>query len=114
RELEWVRRAHAQHYLALAEMAQTYLKGPRQAEWLMILDPEWGNLRTALQWFIDYKDGEKALRFSEAFGKFCGLRGYWSEERRTLQVVLDLPEASAPTAIRARVLRRAAHLAYRL
>ena len=27
--------------------------------------------------------------------------------------MLDLPEASAPTAIRARVLRRAAHLAYR-
>jgi predicted ATPase/DNA-binding XRE family transcriptional regulator len=113
-EFEEVQRVHALYYLDLAEKALAYFKGPQQAEWLTILDAELGNLRTALQWFIEHKEGELALRFCEAFGKFCGLRGYWSEERRSLQVVLDLPEASPPTVIRARVLRRAAHLAYRL
>ena len=112
-EIEEVQQAHALYYLALAEKAQPHLKGAQQAEWLVILDAEVGNLRSAIQWFIEHKEGELALRFCEAFGKFCGLRGYWSEERRLLQVVLDLPEASPPTAIRARVLRRAAHLAYR-
>ena len=112
-ELEEVQRAHALHYLALAEKAAPYLKEAQQAEWLLILDVERNNLRNALQWFITHKEGELALRFCEAFGKFCGLRGHWSEERHWLQVVLSLPEASAPTAIRARVLRRAAHLAYR-
>jgi predicted ATPase len=113
-EFNNVRFIHARHFLTLTENALTYLKGPRQAEWLAILDAERANLRVALQWFIDHKEGEQALRFCEAFGKFCGLRGYWSEERRSLQMVLDMPEASGPTAIRARVLRRAAHLAYRL
>ena len=80
----------------------------------MILDAELGNLRSAMQWFIEHKEGELALRFCEAFGKFCGLRGYWSEERHWLQMVLDLPETSQPTRVRAHVLRRAGYLAYRL
>src|SRR5436853_5455144 len=53
------------------------------------------------------------LVFCEAFGKSCGLRGYWREEQHWFQVVLALPEASLPTMMRARVLRRAGHLAYR-
>src|SRR5262249_5019619 len=113
-EFEEVQRIHAFHYLALAETAQEHLKGAHQAKWLVILDAELGNLRTALQWFIEHKDGKRVLRFCEAFGKFCGLRGYWVEERHWLQMGLDLPEVSEPTVIRARVLRRAGHLAYRL
>ncbi len=113
-EFEEVQRTHALYYLSLVEKAQTYFKGPQQAEWLLILDAELGNLRSAFQWFTDHKEGILALRFCEAFGNFCGLHGYWSEEQRTLQMVLDLSETSEPTAIRARVLRRAAHLAYRL
>jgi predicted ATPase/DNA-binding XRE family transcriptional regulator len=113
-EIEEVQRAHALHYLALVEKAQTYFKGPQQAEWLLILDTEVGNLRTALQWLVEHKEGILALRFCEAFGNFCGLRGYWKEEQHTLQMVLDLSETSEPTVIRARVLRRAGHLAYRL
>src|SRR5262249_53871068 len=113
-ELEEAQRAYALYYLALAERGQTYLKGAQQAEWLEILEAELGNLRSALQWFIEHKEGEMALRFAEAFGKFCGLSGYWREEQRLLQQVLELPEAAPPTNIRACVLRRAGYLAYRL
>jgi len=112
-EFEEVQHAHALHYLALVEKAQPHLKGPLQAEWLEILDAELGNLHTAMRWFVEYRDDELALRFCEAFGKFCGLRGYWNEERHWLQTVLDLPETAGPTRIRALVLRRAGHLAYR-
>lgn len=112
-EFNEVQHAHALYYLALAEKAQSYLERAQQAEWLGILDVELGNLRTAMQWFVEHKEGQLALRLGNAFGRFCGLRGYWSEERHWLQVVLDLPEASEPTIMRARVLRRAGHLAYR-
>jgi Predicted ATPase len=62
-------------------------------------------------------------RFADACGKFYGLRGYWSEEWYWLQAVLDLQidasiaedeRASEVWRLRARVLRRAGHLAYRL
>ncbi|BCL80133.1 tetratricopeptide repeat protein [Ktedonobacteria bacterium brp13] len=58
-----------------------------------------------------------ALRFAEACGKFYGLRGYWSEEWYWLRAVLALHGGEGVPAvvkIRARVLRRAGHLAYRL
>lgn len=113
-ELAVVERAHAMHYLTLVEQARPHLKGAHQAGWLAQLEPEQENLRAALKWFIGQQDTENALSFSEAFGKFYGLKGYWSEERYWLQVVLELPQTSKPTAMRAKVLRRAGYLAYRL
>ena len=41
-EFEEVQRAHALHYLSMAEKGQKYLKGSQQAEWLLILDTEVG------------------------------------------------------------------------
>lgn len=64
-----------------------------------------------------------AYRFADACGKFYGLRGHWSEEWYWLQAVLELQidaniaedaRASEVLRLRARVLRRAGHLAYRL
>src|SRR5438132_1180810 len=72
------------------------------------------NLRAALTYLIQQKEAERSLRYCEAFGKFCGLRGYWREEQYWLKTVLALPWSLEARAIRARVLRRAGHLAYRL
>lgn len=106
--------AHAMYYLAYVEKADHYLRGARQAEWLALLEREKENLRAALQWFIDQSETAYALRFCDVFGKFCGLRGYWTEEQRWLRAVLALPQTPESLAVRARVLRRAGHLAYRL
>jgi predicted ATPase/DNA-binding XRE family transcriptional regulator len=106
--------AHAMYYLAYVEKAGQYLKGAGQAEWLALLEREKENLRAALQRFVDQSETECALRFCDVFGKFCGLRGYWTEEQRWLRTVLELPQTPESLAVRARVLRRAGHLAYRL
>jgi predicted ATPase/class 3 adenylate cyclase len=49
-EAEAVRRRHAEHFLALAEQAETELGGLRQVEWLDRLDREHDNLRASLTW----------------------------------------------------------------
>ncbi|GHO95492.1 hypothetical protein KSF_055400 [Reticulibacter mediterranei] len=113
-ELEESKRTYALYFLAEVEQAAPQLKGPQQAMWLQRLEQELDDLRAVLNWLIEIKDVGLALRFCEAFGKYCGLRGYWSEEQRWLKAALALPRQPEPQAIRARVLRRAGHLAYRL
>lgn len=116
-EMERSQRTHALYYLSLVERALPYLTGPQQDSWLTRLDQEKDNLRAALTWLLNQNEVELALRFGEGFGKFCGLRGYWTEEWRWLQAILELPLITAtPTLqnLRARILRRAGHLAYRL
>jgi predicted ATPase len=105
---------HAQFYASFVAMASSQLKGAQQAEWLQCLESDLENLRTALGWLIEERETETALHFCDTFGKFCGLCGHWSEEQRWLQAALELPHTPDSLAIRARVLRRAGHLAYRL
>ncbi len=112
-EIKERQRTHALYYLALVEKALPYLTGSRQAIWLARLDQEKDNLRAALLWLLNENEVELALRFCEGYGKFCGLRGYWTEEWRWLQAVLELPITPALQSLRARILRRAGHLAYR-
>jgi predicted ATPase/transcriptional regulator with XRE-family HTH domain len=113
-ELEESKRAYALYFLGEVEQAAPQLKGPQQSTWLMRLEQERDDLRAALGWLIEIKDVGLALRFCEAFGKFCGLRGYWSDEQYWLKAVLALSPQPELRAIHARVLRRAGHLAYRL
>lgn len=112
-ELEKSLRVQADYYLELVERAMLHLYDDQQVQWLARLDQEKENLCAALTWLIQQKETESVLRFCEAFGKFCGLRGYWGEEQHWLEIALALPWAVECGAIRARVLRRAGHLAYR-
>jgi hypothetical protein len=113
-EVEESQCTHAHYYLALVEKALPHLTGPHQTTWLAQLDQEKDNLQAALTWLLNNNAVELALRFCEGFGKFCGLRGYWTEEWRWLRAVLELPLTPALQSLRARILRRAGHLAYRL
>ncbi|HLZ58486.1 MAG TPA: tetratricopeptide repeat protein [Ktedonosporobacter sp.] len=113
-EKEASQSAHALYYLAFVELARPYLNGALQAQWLALLEQEIENLRGALAWLIQQQKTTLALRFCDAFGKFCGLRGYWAEEQHWLQAALALPQTIEAKVMRARVLRRVGHLAYRL
>lgn len=112
-ELTICQHSYAMHHLSLVEKAASSLYGKQQAQGLQQLEQEQDNLRMALGWLVEQRESLLALRFCESFGKFCGLQGYWSEEKRWLKLTLELPSVPEDKAIRAMVLRRSGHLAYR-
>jgi predicted ATPase/DNA-binding XRE family transcriptional regulator len=113
---EWdtARQTHADYYLTLLAEAESSLKGIQQGLWLTYLDNERENLRSALTWLIERQETEQALSFCEVFGKYCGLRGYWSEELHWLETVLALSKTKPSTKLHGRILRRAGYIIYRL
>ena len=106
-ELEEIRTRHCSYFLLLAEAAET-----EQETWLGQLGAENENLRAALQWAME-SDGASALRLAGALGRFWEERGYWAEGRAALEQALQR-SPDAPLALRAKALRWAGHLAFRL
>jgi len=98
-EVEGVRRRHAEFFLALAEEAEPWLRGPEQAAWFERLDAENDNLRAALSWLLEQCEGEPALRLSGALGEFWHVRGHLEEGRRWLEAALA-SEVNAPARIK--------------
>ncbi len=111
-EAESLRQRHALYYLALAEAAETGLRGPDTVAWGARLDREHDNLRAALRWTLARGDGETALRLAGALWRFWSERGHLSEGRRWLREALDLPiDAGTAVAPQVKALDGAAHLA---
>jgi predicted ATPase/DNA-binding CsgD family transcriptional regulator len=99
-EVEVVRRRHAEFFLALAEEAEPWLRGPEQAAWFERLDAENDNLRAALSWLLEQCEGELALRLSGALGEFWHVRGHLEEGRRWLEATLARGD-EAPARVKA-------------
>ncbi len=108
-EAEWLRRWHAQYYLALAERAEPELRGPQQLIWLDRLEAEHDNLRAALGWLLDVGEAAAGLRLAGSLWRFWHGRGYLSEGRVWLEGVLA--RASEQTPARAQALYGAGMLA---
>jgi predicted ATPase/DNA-binding SARP family transcriptional activator len=85
RRVDDLRRAHAEHFVELAETADALLRGPEQLTWLARLAAEHDNLQAALRWAVD-EDPPLALRLIAALSWFWWLRG--------------LRSAAAPLALR--------------
>jgi len=95
-------RRHRDWYLGLAEQAEQELTGKQQGAWLDRLEAEQENVRAALHWSLEQKEGEEAARIAVTLWPFWILRGYMSEGREWLDRTLaELPD---PTAARAKVL----------
>ena len=109
-----LREAHAAYFLALAEQAEPYLRGPDQYTWLDRLETEHPNLRQALTWYRDGGDVARALRLAGALGRFWEAHGHIAEGRRILDDLLDGAdsEPSLPAATRAKALSWAGTLTY--
>jgi predicted ATPase/class 3 adenylate cyclase len=113
-EQEAVRRRHAGFFLAIAEQTEARLGGAGQVEWINRMEQEHDNLRAALEWSKTSQGGaETCLRLASGLGLFWEARGYYREGRELLAAVLSTEPAQGRTAARARVLARAAELAYR-
>ncbi|WP_283134681.1 BTAD domain-containing putative transcriptional regulator [Rhizohabitans arisaemae] len=95
-----LRRRHADHYLALAEQAESRLRGSGQREWLRRLDAEAANLRAALDTFRREGAAEPALRLAGALVWYRLLRGRLTEAGRSLAAALAVP-GEAPSGLRA-------------
>jgi len=104
------RRAHADHYLYLAELAAAEGEGSEQAIWLERLDADRGNLRVALQWYGERGEAEPYLRLAGALGWSWQLRGQYSEGLGWLAAAPRAEEGIA-TATQAKALEVAGQLA---
>jgi predicted ATPase/class 3 adenylate cyclase len=100
-DLATVRRRHALAYLDVAEACAPAMAARGQPTAVARLFEEQGNIRAAIRWAIEVGDAEVGLRYCTALWRFWG----GSEEgRATIQAVLQIPGAEAPTPARMRAL----------
>ncbi len=92
-EGEPARRAHALHYLTLAEEGAPALVGPEQGAWGARLERERDNLRAALAWACAAGETATAQRLASALWRFWLAHGPLSEGRRWLRDALALGAA---------------------
>jgi hypothetical protein len=111
-EADATRQAHAAFFLALADEAESKLRGPEQRTWLMRLESEHDNLRTALSWTLaDADRAEMGLRLAGALGWFWFMHAHFVEGSRWLAHALAAGTPAA-TSVRAHVLLAAGRLAH--
>jgi non-specific serine/threonine protein kinase len=104
-------RAHAVYFQALAEHADTGLRGPEQELWMERLDAEVDNLRAALRWSLRTVEWDVGCRLGGALWYFWFLSGRMSEGRNWLDRLLAIPETTRAPAVRAKALVGASWLA---
>ena len=113
-EQETIRHRHANFFVSLAEQAKAKSESAEQVEWINRMEQEHDNLRAALEWSTTAEGTEEvSLRLAGALGLFWEARGYFSEGRERLSALLSTEIAQGQTAARAKLLARAAELAYR-
>jgi predicted ATPase/DNA-binding SARP family transcriptional activator len=87
------RQRHLHYYLELAEKVGSRLRGPKQAQWLDLLEAELTNLRLALEWSLESAEEperslEAGLRIAAALHWFWNCRGRQYEGLRWLERLL--------------------------
>lgn len=104
-DAEALRERHSRHFLALAERAESALRGTGRAEWLERLELELDNLRAA-----GGASSSTRAQIGGALWRFWIARGYLHEGRTWLREALSADQ-ELPPAIRARALQGAGVLA---
>ncbi len=95
-EREVARRRHSEFFRALAEEGEPHLVGPGQGVWLDRLEAELDNLRAALDYACEQRQGETALRLATATYVFWDKRGYWEECLARLDAALSMGTSCLP------------------
>jgi predicted ATPase/DNA-binding SARP family transcriptional activator len=90
-EAPQIRRAHAHHFLELAETAEPMLRTSDQMRWLRRLGAEYDNLHSALRWAIDVRDAAIAVRYVAALGWYWFLRGQRIEGEQLAAEAVAVP-----------------------
>ena len=95
-EEDAARRAHADHFLALAEQAVPQYSGPDQVHWLERREWESDNLRAAMLWALSANEGETAARLGWAQWLLWWMRGQLKEGRHWMDQALALEMPAIP------------------
>jgi predicted ATPase len=85
-----VKRAQAAYCLVVAEEGNPDLNSNERAGWLAQCDSEVDNFRSALDWLVEEREVEWALRMSMALFRFWDTREHLTEGRSRLEAVLVL------------------------
>jgi predicted ATPase/class 3 adenylate cyclase len=109
---EALERGHAHSYMAFAEANQPRLESREQMPALAELAADRDNLRAAVRWSIDRAVPEVGLRLAAALARFWWLVGAMDEGRTTVEAVLAIPGADAPTTWRMRAFEGAGLIYY--
>ncbi len=104
-------RRHAFFYIQVAEKVEPHLYDSTQQEWLWRLDQEASNVRQAMCWVIEQREGTAGLRLASALARTLQLRLSLTEGYNWLEMVLALDTYEQTKALRARVLYGAGSMA---
>jgi DNA-binding transcriptional LysR family regulator/predicted ATPase len=108
-----LRQRHVDRFLALAEEARSFARGPKEREWLDRLELELDNIRNALRYCIDRRDARNGLTLAEALEPLWVRDFHHHEGLRWFEELLELGN-DVPDAIRAGALGVAARLTVEL
>jgi predicted ATPase/DNA-binding SARP family transcriptional activator len=97
------RRAHADHFMRLAEASDVQLRNHGQAAALRIFRTERDNFAAALRWAIDAGEAMVAVRLASGLGWYWMMSDYHSEAAGWFDQVLAVP-GDVPPRARARAL----------
>lgn len=100
-ETEAAYQSHTRYYLMLAQAAQPHLFGKEQPEWLVRLDREVNNLRSAVRHALESKDWAAACGIDWALWRYWWVRGLHRESRQWMEAVLEQAGRRLPTGLRA-------------
>jgi tetratricopeptide (TPR) repeat protein len=97
--LEEGRRRHADYYASVAEELDVESRTGDQASSLARLDDDNANLRAALDWAREARDGDLTLRLASSLWGFWATRGHVAEGRKALDDALKLSGERPPRAL---------------
>jgi predicted ATPase/DNA-binding SARP family transcriptional activator len=94
-----LRRAHAAHFLALAETADPHLRRAEQLDWLATLAAEHENLHAALRWAVEAGEVTVALRLFAALASYLWICGARATTTPQAVALLDLIGSGPPAGL---------------
>jgi predicted ATPase len=104
-------RRHAEHFVAVAELAEPKLRGAEQRAWYSRLADDEGNFRAALSWAMQAGESEIALRLAASLWMFWRWAGLFDEGRAWLNGALEAGD-DCPVDLRCQALWGAGWLAF--
>jgi predicted ATPase/DNA-binding SARP family transcriptional activator len=110
-ESEALRRAHAEYFLSLGQRLGELLAGPEERATLELVDSDLQNFRSAISFFRETGDTERAVALGNALSQFWYVRGFYAEGLEYLAPALD-GTSDMPSTLLADSLASASSLLY--